>query len=57
MQASIKLTENLYRESEFYQWLEKRPANVYCDYNPYYVDMNGTRVTITFTIDDEVIEE
>ena len=53
----LKMTDDLYRESEFYQWLEKRPANVYCDYNPYYVDMNGTRVTITFTIDDEVIEE
>jgi len=53
----LKITDDLYRESEFYQWLEKRPANVCCDYNPHYVDMGGSRVTITFTIDDEVIEE
>tara|TARA_R110002012_G_scaffold175485_3_gene340343 strand:- start:849 stop:1019 length:171 start_codon:yes stop_codon:yes gene_type:complete len=55
----LKITDDLYRESEFYQWLEKRPANVCCDYNPHYVDIDkyGSRVTITFTIDDEVIEE
>ena len=50
----LKVTEDLYRDSEFYRWLETRPANVYCDYNPHYVDMAGTRVTITFSIDDEV---
>jgi len=52
----LKVTEDLYRDSEFYRWLETRPANVYCDYNPHYVDMAGTRVTITFSIDDEVTE-
>lgn len=53
----LKITDDLYRESEFYQWLEKRPANVYCDYNTHYVDMGGTRVIITFTIDEEITEE
>ena len=52
----LKVTEDLYRDSEFYRWLETRPANVYCDYNPHYVDMVGTRVTITFSINDEVAE-
>ena len=52
----LKVTEDLYRDSEFYRWLETRPANVYCDYNPHYVDMAGTRVTITFSINDEVTE-
>ena len=50
----LVITDDLYRDSEFFKWLEKRPANVYCDYNPHYVDMGGTRVTITFTIDYEV---
>ena len=52
----LKVTDDLYRDSEFYRWLETRPANVYCDYNPHYVDMAGTRVTITFSINDEVTE-
>ena len=52
----LKVTDDLYRDSEFYRWLETRPANVYCDYNPHYVDMAGTRVTITFSIDNEVAE-
>ena len=52
----LKVTEDLYRDSEFYRWLETRPANVYCDYNPHYVDMAGTRVAIIFSIDDEVTE-
>jgi|DEB0MinimDraft_6_1074348.scaffolds.fasta_scaffold12647_5 hypothetical protein len=46
-------TEDLYEDSEFYRWLQTRPSNVDVDYNPHYVDMNGTRVTITFTIDDD----
>ena len=46
-------TEDLYEDSEFYKWLQMRPSNVDVDYNPHYVDMNGTRVTITFTIDDD----
>ena len=52
----LKVTDDLYRDSEFYRWLETRPANVYCDYNPHYVDMARTRVTITFSINDEVTE-
>tara|TARA_B110000261_G_scaffold109194_1_gene122131 strand:+ start:291 stop:467 length:177 start_codon:yes stop_codon:yes gene_type:complete len=52
----LKETEDLYEDSEFYRWLQMRPSNVYVDYNPHYVDMGGTRVTITFTIDDEVTE-
>ena len=52
----LQVTDDLYRDSEFYRWLETRPANVYCDYNPHYVDMAGTRVTITFSINDEVTE-
>jgi len=51
---SIKITEDLYEDSEFYRWLQMRPSNVDVDYNAHYVDMGGTRVTITFTIDEEV---
>jgi hypothetical protein len=53
----LKLTEDLYEDSEFYRWLQMRPPNVDVDYNPHYVDMGGTRVTITFTIDDDEVAE
>ena len=52
---SIKITEDLYNDSEFYRWLQMRPSNVVVDYNVHCVDMGGTRVTITFTIDEEVV--
>ena len=51
----LKITEDLYEDSEFYRWLQMRPSNVDVDYNSHYVDMGGTRVTITFTIDDDEV--
>lgn len=50
---SNKKTDNLYYDSEFGLWLEKIPSNVGCTYNEFAVDNGGTRVTVTFYIDDE----
>ena len=50
---SNKKTDNLYYDSEFGLWLEKIPGNVGCTYSEFAVDNGGTRVTVTFYIDDE----
>ena len=46
-------TCDLYAESSFGEWLSDMPTNVQCNYSEYDVDMQGTRVTITFSITDE----
>ena len=46
-------TDDLYMDSEFGKWLEAMPSNVETDYSEFNVDMQGTRVTITFSIEDE----
>jgi hypothetical protein len=46
-------TETLYADTEFSKWLDSMPSNVESDYSEFDVDMQGTRVTITFTIEDE----
>jgi len=46
-----KRTNTLYENSNFGKWIEQKPKNVICDYDDYAVDMNGDRVTITFSIE------
>ena len=53
MKTSNTKTANLYYDSEFGLWLEKIPGNVGCTYSEFAVDNGGTRVTVTFYIDDE----
>lgn len=46
-------TETLYLDTEFGKWLDNRPSNVETSYSEFDVDMQGNRVTITFTIEEE----
>lgn len=48
-----KTTQDLYEDSVFAEWLETKPQNVDCNYESYKVDNYGTRVEITFWIDEE----
>jgi len=48
-------TDSLYQDTEFGAWLDKIPGNVDTDYSEFSVDNAGTRVTITFTIEDEEV--
>ena len=45
-------TDTLYTDSAFGEWLKTMPANVDSTYREYDVDNGGTRVTVTFFIDD-----
>jgi len=49
----MKETESLYKDTEFGKWLEAMPKNVKSNYSSFNVDMEGTRVRITFFIEDE----
>jgi hypothetical protein len=49
----MKKTESLYKDTEFGKWLEAMPENVKSTYNEWNVDSEGTRVSVTFYIDDE----
>ena len=49
----MKQTESLYKDTEFGKWLESMPKNVKSNYNEWNVDMGGTRVQVTFFIEDE----
>lgn len=50
-------SKDLYEDSEFAAWLKTKPENVEVDYSPYSVDNYGTRVSVTFWIEDEEEEE
>jgi hypothetical protein len=45
-------TDTLYRDTAFGEWLKTMPKNVDCNYSEYKVDNQGTRVEITFFIDE-----
>ena len=45
-------TDTLYTDSAFGEWLKTMPDNVDSTYREYDVDNGGTRVTVTFFIDD-----
>ena len=46
-------TNDLYEHSEFTHWLSQMPSNMHCSYREENVDMQGTRVTVTFSIIDD----
>jgi len=48
-------TDSLYQDTEFGAWLDKIPGNVETNYSEFAVDNGGTRVTITFTIEDDEV--
>ena len=48
-----KTNRDLYENSEFAEWLKTKPENVAVDYSPYSVDNYGTRVSVTFWIEDD----
>ena len=50
-------SKDLYENSEFAEWLKTKPENVMVDYSPYTVDNYGTRVSVTFWIEEEEEEE
>ena len=52
-QHYFRLAQSLYKDTEFGRWLEAMPENVKSDYSEWNVDMGGTRVTVTFFIEDE----
>ena len=49
----MKKTESLYKDTEFGKWLEAMPENVKSTYKEWNVDLEGTRVSVTFYIEDE----
>ena len=49
----MKKTSDLYEHSEFTHWLSQMPSNMTCNYREESVDLHGTRVTITFSIQDD----
>lgn len=51
-----KVTDSLYLDSAFGEWIEQCPANVIENYSEYNVDLQGKRVTVVFAIDDEYEE-
>lgn len=46
-------SESLYKDTAFGRWLEKMPKNVASNYSEMKVDMGGSRVEVTFYLDDE----
>lgn len=51
-----KVTDSLYLDSAFGEWIEQCPANVIENYSEYNVDLQGKRVTVVFAIDDDYEE-
>lgn len=51
--ASMK-TESLYLDSAFGDWLRQCPTNVEHNYDEFNVDLHGTRVSVCFSVPDEL---
>ena len=47
-------TENLYLDSAFGDWLRQCPVNVEHNYDELNVDLHGTRVSVCFSVPDEL---